>query len=81
MIGVTSIRSCAGARSTTPSRAGGVVVLLDAEAVRADDRDLLEVERRPLEAARRLDAERDDRAADVREPQADSKVSGDDTVS
>ena len=49
--------ACAPARSTTPSRAGGAPPnCLDAERVRADERDLLEVERRPLEAARRLDA-------------------------
>ena len=37
--------------------------LLDAEGVRADDGDLLEVERRPLEAPRDLDAGDHDRAA------------------
>src|SRR4029453_5871209 len=45
--------------------------LLDAERVRPDDRDLLEVERRPLEAARHLDAGDDDRAPRRRAPDAD----------
>ena len=44
--------------------------LLDAEGVRADDRDLLEVERRPLEAPRHLDAGDDDRAARRRDADA-----------
>jgi len=37
--------------------------LLDAEAVRADDTELLEVHGRPLEAPRRLDAAHHERAS------------------
>src|SRR5262245_9530386 len=48
--------------------------LLDPEGIRSDDRDLLEVQRRPLEPARHLDAGDDERAAAIRMPT--STVSG-----
>jgi hypothetical protein len=41
------------------------------EGVGSDERELLEIERRPFEAARHLDAQRDDRPARARHPHSD----------
>src|SRR5262245_11340185 len=56
--------------------------LLDPEGIRADDRDLLEVERRPLEASRCLHARHHDRTpwGDDAEPDFDRRREPDGVV-